>query len=130
MPKRSSSAAAPVLEVAGLTVRRGGVTVLQHVDWRVGRGEHWVILGPNGSGKTSLLAALAGFLPATAGTIRLLDQEYGRAHWPTLRRQLGLVTPVLARMVNDEETALEVVAGGARGELNLWTPPTPPERRA
>lgn len=129
MPRQAAPAAAPVLEVAGLTVRRGGVTVLQHVDWRVGRREHWVILGPNGSGKTSLLAALAGFLPATSGTIRLLDQEYGRAHWPTLRRRLGLVTPTLARMVNDEETALEVVAGGARGELNLWIPPTPRERR-
>lgn len=122
--------AEPVLEVAALTVRRGGVTVLQRVDWRVGPGEHWAILGPNGSGKTSLLAALAGFLPATAGTIRLLGDEYGRAHWPTLRRRLGLVTPTLARLVNDEETALEIVAGGARGELNLWIPPTARERRA
>jgi iron complex transport system ATP-binding protein len=120
----------PVLEVLGLTVRRGPVTVLEGVTWRVGRGEHWAVLGPNGSGKTSLLAALAGYVPATTGTIRLLDQEYGRAHWPTLRRRLGLVTPTLARMVNDEETALEIVAGGARGELNLWIPPTPRERRA
>lgn len=130
MPRRPADPAAPVLEVAGLTVRRGGVTVLQHVDWRVGPREHWVILGPNGSGKTSLLAALAGLVPATAGTIRLLDQEYGRAHWPTLRRRLGLVTTALTRLVNDDETALEIVAGGARGELNLWTAPTPRERRA
>lgn len=128
--KRARQADACILEVAGLTVRRGGVTVLQGVDWRVGPGEHWAVLGPNGSGKTSLLAALTGFLPATAGTIRLLGDEYGRAHWPTLRRRLGLVTPTLARMVNEEETALEIVAGGARGELNLWIPPTPRERRA
>ena len=38
-----------VLEVTGLRVERGATTILHGVAWRVARGEHWVILGANGS---------------------------------------------------------------------------------
>jgi ABC-type molybdenum transport system ATPase subunit/photorepair protein PhrA len=57
----------PILEVGQLTIRRDRTTILDEVDWRVGHGEHWVILGANGSGKTSLLRALTGYLAPTAG---------------------------------------------------------------
>ena len=63
-----------VLEVSGLRVARGRTTILHDLAWRVRRGEHWVILGPNGSGKTSLLKVLNGHLPPTAGS------KIGRAH--------------------------------------------------
>ncbi|HTH48884.1 MAG TPA: ATP-binding cassette domain-containing protein, partial [Candidatus Limnocylindria bacterium] len=48
----------PVLEIRGLTIVRDGTRILRDLDWRVEAGQHWVILGANGSGKTSLLAAL------------------------------------------------------------------------
>ena len=51
-----------VLEVRDLQVRRGKTMILNRVSWRVERGQHWVILGANGSGKTSLLSALTGYL--------------------------------------------------------------------
>ena len=50
----------PVLDIRGLVVHRDGTLILDRLDWRVERGEHWVILGANGSGKTSLLSALTG----------------------------------------------------------------------
>ena len=63
---------APLLNLHGLTVMRDRTTLLQDVAWRVERGEHWVILGPNGCGKTSLLKALTGYLTPSAGYIELL----------------------------------------------------------
>ena len=59
-----------VIDVTALRVEREAV-ILESIDWRVERGEHWAILGANGSGKTSLLRALTGYLPPTAGTIRV-----------------------------------------------------------
>jgi iron complex transport system ATP-binding protein len=41
----------PILEVADLTIRRGDTLILDRLSWRVECGEHWVILGANGSGK-------------------------------------------------------------------------------
>ena len=55
---------AAVLSVESLRIVRGGEVILDNVSWRVERGEHWVILGANGSGKTSLLSALTA-LPDT-----------------------------------------------------------------
>jgi iron complex transport system ATP-binding protein len=49
----------PIFEVEKLRVEREAV-ILHEVNWRVESGQHWVILGANGSGKTSLLSALTG----------------------------------------------------------------------
>ena len=61
----------PVLDIRGLVVHCDGTLILDRLDWRVQRGEHWVILGANGSGKTSLLSALTGCLTPSAGEIAL-----------------------------------------------------------
>lgn len=61
---------AVVLDVRNLRLERGGLVLLDDVSWRVQRGEHWVILGANGSGKTSLLSALTAYQAPTAGTNR------------------------------------------------------------
>src|SRR5262245_49551418 len=70
--KKAIMSAASVLEITGLTIRRGNTAILREVSWRVERGQHWAILGANGSGKTSLLSALTGYFMPTAGEIVLL----------------------------------------------------------
>lgn len=123
----SSQRSRPILEVSQLTVRRGGQTLLEEVDWRVETGGHWVVLGPNGSGKTSLLRALCGYLPPTAGTVRVLGKTYGQADWALLRRRIGLVSNALGRIVRPEETALAAVLSGREAMINYWGEPAGPE---
>jgi iron complex transport system ATP-binding protein len=100
----------PVLQVANLRIERSGTVILRNVDWRVRRGEHWVILGANGSGKTSLLSALTGYLMPTSGEISVLGETYGESDWRELRKQTGLVSSSIRQMMSDAETALETVA--------------------
>jgi iron complex transport system ATP-binding protein len=61
-----------VLELSGLTVRRDGTPILRDLAWRIMPGEHWVVLGPNGCGKTSLLKILLGYMSPTAGEFAVL----------------------------------------------------------
>src|SRR4051812_553908 len=78
---RKLEAMAPVLEVENLRIQRGRTVILPALSWRFNRRENWVILGPNGSGKTSLLKALTGYLSPTAGNIAVLGQRYGACDW-------------------------------------------------
>ena len=77
-----------ILEVNALRIERGGTVILEDVNWRVEPGQHWAVLGANGSGKTSLLSALTGYLMPTAGEIAVLGCRYGQSDWRELRRQL------------------------------------------
>jgi len=110
----------PVLEVTGLRVERGNTTILHHVDWRVARGEHWVILGANGSGKTSLLKALTGFLSPTDGEFSVLGRRYGAADWRELRLHIGVVTSAFTASIPLSEVTLDTVISGKYAQLDLW----------
>ncbi|MDQ7072013.1 MAG: metal ABC transporter ATP-binding protein [Rhodobacterales bacterium] len=59
-----------LIEIRNLNVRFGGHDVLQDVDFSLEKGEIVTIVGPNGSGKTSLLRVLVGALKPTDGTIK------------------------------------------------------------
>ena len=79
----------PILQIEKLLLRRGETVILDNVSLRVQRGEHWVMLGANGSGKTSLLSSLTGYLMPTAGDIFLLGQRYGESDWRELRQRVS-----------------------------------------
>src|ERR1700690_782625 len=109
-----------ILAVRELRVERGSTTILDDVSWRVERGQHWVILGANGSGKTSLLSALTGYLTPTAGEISLLGKTYGGSDWRELRKEIGLVSSAVRQMMADDEPALETVASGKYAMIDFW----------
>ena len=110
----------PVLEISNLRIESSGTTILDGVDWRVEPGQHWVILGANGSGKTSLLSALTGYLMPTAGEILLLGKTYGQSDWRELRKKIGLVSSSVRQMMADDEPALETVASGKYAMIDFW----------
>jgi len=110
----------PILEISNLKIQRSGTIILDGVNWRVERGQHWVILGANGSGKTSLLSALTGYLTPTAGEISLLGKTYGRSDWRELRKQIGMVSSAVRQMMADDEPALATVASGKFAMIDFW----------
>ncbi|HEX6999225.1 MAG TPA: ATP-binding cassette domain-containing protein [Gammaproteobacteria bacterium] len=64
----------PIIELGGVHVRVGGASLLHDLHWRLLPGEHWGVVGANGSGKTSFLGLLAGTLwPAPGDGERRYD---------------------------------------------------------
>jgi iron complex transport system ATP-binding protein len=119
-----------ILELAHLRVSRGDTEILRGVNWRVGAGEHWVMLGANGSGKTSLLKALTGYLSPTSGEISLLGRRYGACDWRELRLEIGVVTSAFAASIPPAEHALDTVVSGKFAQLDLWHRTTRADRAA
>ena len=64
-----------MLEVAGLTKRFGGFLAVNQVDFAVQKGEILGLIGPNGSGKTTIFNLIAGTLAPTAGSIQFEGRE-------------------------------------------------------
>ncbi len=122
---------APILEVKNMSIRRDGTMILRDISWRVARGQHWVMLGANGSGKTSLLSALTGYLMPTSGEISVLGERYGASDWRELRKQIGLVSSSVRQMMAEDEPALDTVASGKHAMIDCWhTPPRADRSRA
>lgn len=80
-----------VIDVTGITKRFGERTVVDRLALRVGRGEIYGFLGPNGSGKTTFLRMLCGLLTPDAGTGRCLGYDI-RAESAEIRRHVGYMT--------------------------------------
>jgi iron complex transport system ATP-binding protein len=111
---------------------RESTTILNGINWEVKPGEHWAVLGPNGSGKTSLLMALTGYLPVSRGRVFLLDGWIGRVHLPSQRKRIGIVShPLADRFVKNAPgtTALEAILSGLHGSIGLWDEVSDEDRR-
>lgn len=80
----------PVLEVEGLASGYGTSEVISDVSFTLAQSEVLAIVGKNGMGKTSLLKAVLGFLPAWRGKISFVGRDVTRLP-PHLKRRRGLV---------------------------------------
>jgi iron complex transport system ATP-binding protein len=115
-----SSSSSPILQVSNLTIIRDGTRILDDLSWTVQPREHWAILGSNGSGKTSLLSALTGYLTPTRGDITVFSERYGASDWRDLRTHIGLVSSSIRQMMAEAEPALHTVISGKYAVIDLW----------
>lgn len=83
--------ARPVIEVRGLTLRRGRREVLHDVDLTIAASEFVAVVGANGAGKTSLLQAIAGVIPPPRGAVRVAGTDAARIPLRDLSRRIGFV---------------------------------------
>lgn len=108
-----------VLEAAELTTRDGS-RLVGPVDLRVGEGERWALLGPNGSGKTSLLLLAGARRQPIRGGVTVLGERLGATDVRVLRRSIGHSSHRLADAIRPGMRAIEAVLTGARGSLESW----------
>ena len=78
-----------MLEVSDLAAGYGRIPILSGVSFGVAPGEFVGVLGHNGMGKTTLLRALMGYIPATAGRVTLEGADITRAE-PYRRARAGM----------------------------------------
>ena len=112
--------AGPAIRFESVDLDRVGVAVLHGIDWQVGAGEWWMVLGPNGSGKTTMFQLASGYLFPTRGSVDLLGHRLGRVDVRDLRERIGLVSAAVAKMLVPTLTAGEVVLSARHGALEPW----------
>jgi iron complex transport system ATP-binding protein len=109
-----------ILRLSGVSVRRGGRTLLGPVDWSIDSGDRWVVIGPNGSGKTTLVHVASTYLWPTSGTVEVLGERIGRVDARELRRRVGYAGAGLEAAIDPGLTALDVVVTARHAALGPW----------
>lgn len=109
-----------MIDLQHVSFMRGERTILDDMNWTTSPGEQWVILGRNGSGKTTLLEILMGYQFPSKGSVRVLDQLYGRCDVREVRKRIGYVGQSLMEKFTLRDPVWEIVVTGAQAYLRLY----------
>lgn len=111
---------APLLSIAGLTRRFGGLVAVDGVTLEVRPGEIVGLLGPNGSGKTTVLNLISGALKSDAGSILLRGRPLEKLPAFRIAREGVARTFQLVRVLGSMTCKENVIAGLAFGAKSRW----------
>jgi len=109
-----------ILATEGLTVRFGGLTALNNVNFSVPPGEIRAIIGPNGAGKSTLFNCLTGVLRPTAGRI-VFDGEDIAGLPPDRISRRGVARSYQITNILPNATTLENVRIAAQSRRHGWS---------
>ena len=81
-----------LLKISGLKVAYGGIQAVKGIDLEVREGELVTLIGSNGAGKTTIMKAITGLLPAAEGSIEYLGHSIkGQGSWDLVKQGLAMV---------------------------------------
>lgn len=111
-----------IIDVDGVTWRREGQEILKDIHWKVKKGEHWAVLGLNGSGKTSILNIITGYHYPTSGRVNVLGTEFGKASLPEMRKKIGYVSNALDKFSGtlNKETMENIILSGKFSSFGIY----------
>lgn len=84
----------PMIKIRQLKIAFGDKVVLDDMDLDVYAGETLAVIGPSGTGKSTVIKVLTGLLPPTSGSVVIDGQEtsgFGEEEWDALRKRMGVV---------------------------------------
>jgi len=110
----------PTLVLADVRLVRDGRTILDGVDWTVHPHERWVVLGPNGSGKTTMLRIASLWLHPSSGEVHVLGEQLGRCDVRTLRTRIGVASQAFADLLRADVAVIDAVVSAKNAALETW----------
>lgn len=102
-----------------LGLKKGSKQIIHDINWTVEKGEHWVLFGLNGCGKTTLLSILAGYQSGNEGSAYLFDQKIDKENFLMLRNRIGFVSSSFFNHYLQKEQVSDIVFSGKFGTLGI-----------
>lgn len=110
----------PVLRTTNVSIVREGRSILDSVSLSISPTDRWVILGPNGCGKTTLLRVLSLYLHPSSGDIFVQGRALGTFDIRPVRPRIAYMSASLASEIRPALTATQVVMSAKFGALETW----------
>ncbi|MCT3132187.1 ABC transporter ATP-binding protein [Lactococcus lactis] len=116
-----------IINLKNVNLTRNKKEILKDITWKVNPGENWVILGLNGSGKSSLLKLILAEEWKTSGEITVLNTQFGSGEIPKLRKRISVVGSFIAERFQPNIKAENLVYTGKFNSSMLYKPYTDQE---
>ncbi len=110
----------PALQLMNVSRTIDGRTVIKDVSWDIEADQHWVVVGPNGGGKSTLVKIAGLQLHPSSGRVFVLGTELGTADIRSLRSSIGLSSAGLVDQLRGSLTGEEIVRCGRFAALEPW----------
>lgn len=98
--------------------------ILQDISLHINRGEHWAIIGENGSGKTSLISIINGYHWPSQGEVEVLGKRFGSTDLRELRLHIGECSTEIRNMIHEQEKVRDIVLSGRFASIGLYEQPS------
>lgn len=108
------------LQLSHVEFRRQRRVILADVNLTIGRGEKWVLFGPNGIGKSSLVQMMSTRGFPSSGTVDILGNRLGKVDVFSYRNRIGLSSAELARAFPPNEDPLDAVVTALTATTGRW----------
>ncbi|MGJ7438594.1 iron complex transport system ATP-binding protein [Streptococcus equinus] len=109
------------ITLENVTLSRQNKNLLKDITWKVNKGEHWAILGLNGSGKTSLLKLITAEYWTSQGNVEVLGNKFGGTDISNMRTKIGIVGSFIAERLSPHMLAEKIVLTGKYKSSILYT---------
>jgi iron complex transport system ATP-binding protein len=108
------------LKLQSISLHRDGTTILDDIHLTVAGDQRWLVLGANGSGKTSLVRIAALYDHPSSGRVEILGETLGTTDVRALRKRVGYLSASLADSLRPQLTALATVMTAKNAALEPW----------
>ncbi|KFI81227.1 iron complex transport system ATP-binding protein [Bifidobacterium psychraerophilum DSM 22366] len=115
------------LDLRGVEFRRQRRVILTDVNLSIAQGEKWVLFGPNGIGKSSLVSMMSTRGFPSEGSVEILGNRLGKVDVFSYRNRIGLSSAELSRAFPPEEDPLDVVVTALTATTGRWRDSYTPE---
>jgi len=109
----------PVIQLNNVSFIRNDRRILDDISWQIKSGQHWALLGANGSGKTTMLRIITGYEWPSRGTVNVLDNEFGKCAISGLRKHIGYVSSSINIKLPEKDLAIDIVLSGIDATIGL-----------
>lgn len=116
----SDIASTPTIVIDGVTVVRDHRAIVNDLSVSISQGERWVILGPNGCGKTTLMRIMALYLHPSSGNVFVNGMRLGEMDVRKVRSHIAYSSASLASDLRPALSATDIVMTAKYGALEPW----------